>query len=308
MISVHKHTTADIPAEIAEAIGGQSLLASTPFSNVWETLGGRIVYWVAEENGSIAAVLTGAEFGCVPFLRFQAMTDGLPSTLYFANDNCDKAHLASQLLDGVSQQSYIKSFVTDFDNSLPPHSTFQRRQLCTHIGDITNPAYEPSDKTLMSEIRKAERDKTSIEQFEWSKHGSRFIDLVTLSETRHGRLPKYPARFFEQLAIVSENDNRIIWTWCEHDGTPVASHIYFIFGSQAVNWQIYYDKEFSALKANQLTTWTAIANLRGRGVAHLNLGASPDTAEGLVAYKSKWNAVEYPYSILEKKTWLGKLW
>ena len=308
MIAVRRLTPDSILGEIARVVGEHSLLASSPFSDVWATLGGRLVFWVADENGSIVAVLTGVEFGRNPFARFQSMPDGLPSTLHFVNDMCDKAHLASQILDGVALHGYVKLFVTDFDNSLPPHSTFERRQLSTHVVDISNPAYEPSDKTLMSEIRKAERDKTAVERFDWSQHGSRFIDLVTLSETRHGRLPKYPARFFQQLAIVASRDSRIVWTWCEHDGKPVASHIYFVSGSNAINWQIYYDKEFSALKANQLTTWNVIADLRSRGVTHLNLGASPDTAEGLVVYKSKWNAVEYSYSMLEKKTWLGKLW
>jgi Acetyltransferase (GNAT) domain len=308
MIIVRRLTADSLPGEIARAVGEHTLLASSSFGDVWATLGGRLVFWVAEEDGSICAVLAGVEFGRNPVARFQSMPDGLAAALYFTNDTSERAHLASQVLDGIAGYGYIKTYVTDFNNSLPPHSALERQQLSTHVVDISNPAYEPSDKTLLSEIRKAERDKTSVMKFDWSQHGSRFIDLVTLSETRHGRLPKYPARFFEQLAIAAGSDNRIIWTWCEHIAKPVASHIYFMSGSNAINWQIYYDKEFSVLKANQLTTWNAIAGLRARGVTHLNLGASPDTAEGLVVYKSKWNAVEYSYSTLEKRTWLGKLW
>jgi hypothetical protein len=308
MIFVRKLATGELPAELATAVGRYSLFASPPFMDVWKALGGHEVFWIAEEEESITAVLAGVEFGRKPFARFQSMPDGLPSVFICPDNTNDRVHLASQILDGVSRHGYIKTFVTDFDNSLPPHSTFRGAGMTTHVVDITEPSYEPSDKTLMSEIRKAEREHTSVAPFNWSKHGSRFINLVTLSETRHGRLPKYPAPFFERLAVVAEHDDRIIWTWCEHEGKAVASHIYFIQGDNAINWQIYYDKDFPFLKANQLTTWRAIANLRAREVTRLNLGASPDEAEGLVAYKSKWNAVEYSYSILEKKSWLGKLW
>jgi len=241
-------------------------------------------------------------------MRFQSMPDGLPSVFVCTESASDRVHLISQILDSISQHGYIKTFVTDFDNNFPPHSTFHRAGMTTHMVDISNTSYEPSDKTLISEIRKAEREQTSIVRFNWKEHGGRFIDLVALSETRHGRLPKYPAPFFEQLALAAEEDDRVIWTWCEHEEKAVASHIYFVQADRAINWQIYYNKDFPFLKANQLTTWRTIADLRNLGVTHLNLGASPDEAEGLVAYKVKWNAVEHSYSILEKKTGLGMLW
>ncbi|MEK7775450.1 MAG: GNAT family N-acetyltransferase [Candidatus Zixiibacteriota bacterium] len=305
---MRKLAPGDLSAELATVVVRHSLFASHPFMDVWKALSGHVVFWVAEEEGNIAAVLAGVEFGRKPLARFQSLPDGIPSVFACQGITHDRVHLASQILDGLSQHGYIKTFVTDFDNSFPPHSTFHRAEMVTHVVDISNPSYEPSDKTLMSEIRKAEREHTSVVPFNWSKHGGRFIDLVAISETRHGRLPKYPSPFFERLAVVAEHDDRIIWMWCEHEGRAVASHIYFIQGDNAINWQIYYDKDFPFLKANQLTTWRTIADLRARGVTRLNLGASPDEAEGLVAYKSKWNAVEHSYSILEKKSWLGKLW
>jgi hypothetical protein len=242
-----------------------------------------------------------------PFQRFQSFPDGLPA--FPLNMNTARASESgmSHIIDAMSHHGYLKCFIVDYNSELPPHSAFTRAKASTHVAGISGKGYEPNDKTLLSEIRKAEREGTTIIPFEWGRHGSRFIDLVALSETRHGRLPKYPARFFEALASAAQNDNRIVWTWCDHGGTPVASHIYFVLGSHAVNWQIYYDKDFSFLKSNQLTMWRTIAELRSRGVCWLNLGASPEEAEGLVAYKAKWNAVAHDYTIFEKKSLLGRL-
>lgn len=307
MISVTQMSLSQLSSNLVEEVGSLSLLASAAFTPVWESLHGRIKYWVGSDGGEIAAVLAGVEFGHGPLARFQSMPDGLPSVVHFRGNTQDIPQTTSHLLDSIAAHGYAKVFVTDFESVMPPHSKYTRRDAQTHVVNISSADYEPADRTLQSEIRKAERDGTRIVPFSWNQHGSSFIDLVTLSETRHGRLPKYPALFFERLAQVSETESRILWTWCEHEGKGVASHIYFIFRTSAINWQIYYDKDYSSLKANQLTTWQTIAHLRERGVAHLNLGASPNDAEGLVAYKSKWNATEHSYSIFEKKNWLGKL-
>ena len=42
------------------------------------------------------------------------------------------------------------------------------------------------------------------------------------------------------------------------------------------------------------------------GIKYLNLGASPDKAEGVEFYKSKWGGVPYYYNCLILKRGVGK--
>ncbi|MCK4462016.1 MAG: GNAT family N-acetyltransferase, partial [candidate division Zixibacteria bacterium] len=159
---------------------------------------------------------------------------------------------------------------------------------------------------LQSEIRKAERAGAKIERLDAVAHMESFLQLMQATEQRHGRRPRYPPQFFSALAELAAEDDRVVWYWCEHEGRPVVSHITFIEGDTALHWQVYYDKAFSFLKANQFMLWQLIGELRPRGVHRLSLGASPPGASGLIDYKAKWGGEEYAYNCYVHKSGLGR--
>ncbi len=88
------------------------------------------------------------------------------------------------------------------------------------------------------------------------------------------------------------------WYYVERDGKPVVSQIFLVEGETALNWQIYYDKQFSSLKANQLMLYCAAKELQREGVRFLSLGASPDDAEGVKIFKEKWGGFTATYPVL----------
>ena len=51
----------------------------------------------------------------------------------------------------------------------------------------------------------------------------------------------------------------------------------------------------------------AAKQLSKRGIRFLNLGATPEDAEGVRVYKEKWGGVEYTYHCYIKHSLLGRL-
>ena len=300
--------TADrIDGVLLESLTGDSLLQSKSFASLWENSGGTVVLWVAWADSEIVALLPGVEFGLYPIKRFQAMPDGLGGRIVLSvKDAALHDQAANAILHAVAKAGYLKVHITDFDGHLQMPTTYSALPCSTTIVDISSEDWIPPDRKLQSELRKADREKARIQPFDKSWHMNDFMRLMTATERRHGRKPRYSAQFYEALAGLAAHDDRIIWLWCEHDGQPVVSHICLIEGHTALHWQVCYDKAFSSLKANQYMLWLLIGELKQRGVRRLNLGASPHDAHGLNDYKAKWGGERYNYNCYVCKSWLGR--
>lgn len=99
------------------------------------------------------------------------------------------------------------------------------------------------------------------------------------------------------------SDPRVHWLWCEHQGRPACSHIYFSERNVLQGWQIAFDKSFSFLKPNQYIRFTMCRRMAARGITRLNLGATPEGADGLLYYKRRWGGrpLRYRTLVLERK-------
>ncbi len=234
------------------------------------------------------------------------MPDGCYSSI-FTNDNSETNKFKSELLKAVLSYGYQKIFIYDFDNSISGAEGYERLLGQTTLVDVSSSDWQPPDKKLLSEIRKAERENVIVEKFHFEKHFDKFISLMKNTEERHDRKPKYSDSFFKALAKLAENDERILWSWCEHDGCAVSSHINFIEQNQILNWQVYFDKQFSSLKANQKMLFGLAQTARVHNKKYLNLGASPIETPTLIEYKNKWGGETREYICYLHKTLLGKI-
>ena len=295
----------DLSADVTSPLTGCSFFASHGFIDLWTKMGGHGVFWTLENNGEILALLPGVEFGKKGLKRFQAMPDGCYGTVLTSNKNI-KEH-AGLILDGIASAGYHKIYIYDYHNVLPLVVPYQTEICQTHLIDLNDENWLPPDKKLQSEIRKAQREQVEIVRFSFDRHFDKFIKLMKKTEQRHGRTPKYKISFFEALAKLAENDDRICWYWCERDNQAVTSHINFTEKTMALHWQVYFDKSFSFLKANQIMLVKAVRELTSQGVKLFNLGASPTDAAGLLKYKEKYGTREYSYPCLVYKSLLGKL-
>lgn len=285
-----------------------SFFSSKPFMECWEKENGKGVVWTVEENNTVLAILCGIEFGVKPFCRFQSMPDGcFGGVIINSNIKYDISLVKRQLLDKIMSFGYMKVFIYDYFDSIQPIDAYKTFEIQTQILYLSDESIIPQDRKLKGEIKKAQIEDVSIERFEKEKHFDKFLKLMKMTEDRHQRKAKYSASFFEKLAKVSKENNKIFWLWCEHDSKAVASHINIIDRNVCLNWLAYYNKEFSYLKSNQLMESHLIEILRNRNINKLNMGASPENAVGLVKYKSKWGAKKKTYKCIFRKSWLGKL-
>ncbi len=308
-MEISRYESHEFPADDIARLTNNSFFASKGFASLWENKGGQQVFWVAEKQGKIYAVLPGIEFGKGLLRRFVAMPDGCYSRIFFNPTMIvNQAAIAGQILDTLLKQRYVKLFLYDFYHSLPDDPRFTCQECTTTLVDISQPEWLPPDKKLVSQIRRAIREGIEVVPFDWEKHHERFLQLMTHTEHRHGRQSKYSPDFFHTLANLAQQDTRVQWTWCEHNGKPASSHIYFIEGGMLLEWQIYYDKAFSFLKPNQYTTFVICRQLARQGMVNtLNLGASPPDASGLAFYKRQWGGKTVNYFCYVLKNMLGKL-
>jgi len=307
MRSVERCPIADLPVSLCSRLDSHSFFGSTGFAGVWESIGGTAVCWMLIDGESVIAALTGVEFRRRPLTRFQAMPDGCYARLYATTRVQDeRVRFGQELMSAIGRAGYARVYVADYFHELGLEEEANARQYETLVVDISTLGWQPPDAKLQSEIRKAEREGVVISKLSIPEQFDGSMQLMAKTEQRHERRPKYTREFFLTLAELAVSDDRIKWLHIERDGSPVVSHIYFVEGTMALNWQIYFDKEFSHLKANQYLMYTAARSLAASGVTHLNLGATPPDAESLRSYKEKWGGVVHTYPMVVRKSWLGK--
>jgi len=303
-----RYLSTKLPAAAHACLTGVSLFASLPFAAVWETLGGRPVVWVVEDGGEIAAVLPGVEFGRGPLRRFAAMPDGLYARLLIPPRFYDRLPEVSAVLwEAMIKERYTKLFVYDFHHRLEPDARLKEITLTTSLVDIDREDWEPPDRKLRTEIRKAEREGIVLQSMDWERHGESFLALMRATEAMHDREAKYSPEFFARLAELSLTDARVQWLWCEHEGRAAASQIYFVEDDMLLGWQMYYDRQFSHLKANQFLIQRMCREAYRHGVRRLNLGGTPEAATGTDFFKQRWGGYTYEYTGYELKQGIGRL-
>jgi hypothetical protein len=304
---VKRYELADAPAELIDRLAGDYIFSTTSFARMWRAHGGKPVYWIAEENGTPKAIMPGVEFGRGIFRRLQSMPNGCYGRILTNNDNDLKtAEVSMLILMRIIQFGYMKFYLHDFHKSFGVISGIKSKECTTQLVDISNPGWEPPDGKLRQQIHKAERENLSIKKFEADRDMEGFLKLVGFHEKRRSVKSLYGRTFFEALAELARQDNRIKWMWCEIDKAAVSSHIFLREGNSIIHWQMYYDESRSQLQATKLIPYKVAKEAQDEGIKYLNLGASPPEAEGAEFYKSKWGGEIYKYSCYEHKNGLGK--
>jgi hypothetical protein len=301
----------DLAPALVDELTRWSLYTSPAFVRLFETLKGRGVYFVVEENGRTIAALPAVEFGAGAFRRMQALPDGLFAPIWIAESGRDQVlQLHTALLDHLADRKYLKAYVTDFSSALEA-ADWQAIDVDTTVIDLfgtgTETIWLPPDKTLRAEIIKAERDGVRVIPVGGADYLTGFLQLMSRTEQRHGRSPKYPAAFWRALAELATTDRRIRWYGVMSNNDLAAAHMYLVDGDMAFNWQIYFDKRDSPLKPNQAITSYAANQFRREGIRRLNLGATPPRAAGVESYKQKWGGTTYRYRVWRRSSLLGRL-
>jgi hypothetical protein len=305
---IERRPLAGVAAADWDRLAGGSFFASRGFVELWRHAGGAPVAWIAVDAGRIAAMLPGVEYGAGPLVRFASLPDGCYGGVC-PDPALEDGHrrFSAGLLDAIARRGYAKACVFDFAGGVAPHAAFDEQREETRLADIRVPDWQPNDAKLRSQIRKAAREGIRVVTFDWEKHHDGFLALVAATARRHGQRPRHPAALYAALARLATSDARVRWRYCERDGRPVASHIYFVERDTVLAWQSHFDRAFSFLKPNQYIRFAVCREAARDGVRWLNLGSTPVSAAGLAYYKARWGGSRVRYSSWYRWQGLGTL-
>jgi hypothetical protein len=293
--------------ESVTLLTSESFFCSDRFARLFEHLSGTVIVWLVHHNDSVVAALPGVEFGIWPIKRFQAMPDGCYGRLFVDEKYVDqRAAIIATLGTAVCRAGYVRSYINDFYGTIET-TAMMTETISTQVVDISSPNWQPEHESLWRGIRKAEKENVAVVPFDPDCHMAGFLSLMTATEKRHRRSPKYPPSFYTALAELTAHDERLRWSWCERDGQSVASHIYVREGDMLLYWQGYFDPVFSSLRPNQYMMFLQARECARLGVRYLNLGASPPDADSLQEYKERWGGEPRHYKCYTHQSPLGKI-
>ena len=279
----------DLAPATWERLAGGSFFGSRGFLELWRSAGGRPVVWLAELDGAPGAMVPGVEYGIGPFTSFVSLPDGCYGGAYSDPAlGAERPVAARGLLDAIARRHYARSWVFDYYASALQHPGFSAARMETTLADISDPDWVPPDRKLNSQIRRARREGIALQRFEWARHHDGFLALVRGTARHHRVRPRYAAATYRALARLAERDERVRWVYCQHDGRPASSHIYFVERDTMLAWQSHFDRAFSFLKPNQYIRFAQCRDVAREGVRWLNLGSTPAAARGVAYYKARW--------------------
>lgn len=303
-----RYSVDDLSGDELCLLDDRSLFSSTSFASLWSSVGGFPVMYLVEDAQELVAALPAVEFGKSFYRRVQLMPDGCYARLRLRTDSkIDRNEVIGCLIDALTKQPHCRLIINDFSGLFKGMGRFKETVCRTTLVDVSGTDWQPPEKKLQSQFRKAEREGIRIEPFMAERHFPRFISLMQQTEARHGRKPKYPPRFYRALADLAASDQRVQWVWCEQEGRPVASRIFFYEDDMLIQWQSFFDKTYAFLKPNQYIVVTMARQAAGRGIRYLNQGASPHDATGVRDYKARWGGVEHTYNSYQLDSGIGKL-
>lgn len=285
---------------------GNSFYRSLEFLSLWRAMNGRTFFWLIEDDNALAGVLPGVEFGSGWFKRFQSGPDGCYGGLVVDSDCKGSSELIlKSLASSLKKEKYAKLIINDFFHTLDNIEHLISSRQSTMVADISSPNWQPHQSVTRG-ANKALREGIKVVEFNMADHFESFMTLMESTERRHRRQPKYNREFYNSLALLAQKDRRVRWLWCEHEKTPVASHIYFIEGDSLIYWQGYFDKGFSFLHPNQFMLHQMATEMASKGIKYLNLGSSPTEAGGLIQFKERFGARVRDYPCYHLSNILGK--
>ncbi len=291
MISFKIYSGETLPRAKWDVLAEKSLFASPEFAACWQSRSLRPIFFALEDNNRILAGMSGVVSGGRLMPRFESMIDGLDGGVITPeNDETAANQLYNYAFEHFRRHRFFRASIHNpqWEISQPG---FKKSTRLTHIIDLTD-ADGRRDSKIGEHVRTGQRRGAKVRIFdnpEWLKE---FYTLVVLTARRHGTKPRYNHVVFERLYELSRVDKRIIWIGVFYDNKLIASRISFVLKSRIINWQSFSDREYGQFKASYLMMDYIIGKARSSGIGEVDLGSSPDDAEGLIDFKRRWGGRE----------------
>ena len=170
MMTVKRTEIRKLDHQLLNKMIENSLFTSPSFLELFEHTGGRPFYLILYNKSDPVALMPIIEYGNGIFKRIQSLTDGL-YTKIVVRDASDISIEECSLFfsDFLIKEEPAKLFLYDYYHNFDSLRKYEKIECKTLLVDITNPEWQPPDKKLQSEIRKAVNEQVAPVLFDKKK-------------------------------------------------------------------------------------------------------------------------------------------
>ena len=201
-----------------------------------------------------------------------------------------KLKLASaEVIDFFDQQKNLRQY------------GYNAAKAYTHILDLSKYKDDPVHKTKRGAIQ-AEKKGVKVEPLSSVEKIRDCYNLVLERDKRHGlKRPKFPLGLYENIWNIFKSGEELRWSVATTEDQIIAFQINFLYKDSIYYWEGASLSEALNLRPNDTLFSDTIQWGISRGYKYLNLGGSPEKAEGLVRFKEAWGGEKKEYLIYSKK-------
>jgi lipid II:glycine glycyltransferase (peptidoglycan interpeptide bridge formation enzyme) len=236
----------------------------------------------------------------VPLMEVRSLITGRRGVSLPFSDFCDALHFCRgtepqifSTIEALAQEHRWRHFELRGGGFVPP-SAQPALSFYAHKLDLRGGS-EETYRRLRSSVHRALRKPRpaalaiSISSSEAAMRT--FFHLHAITRGRHG-LPPQSLSFFLHIhrEIIARGMGSIVLV--ELDKRPIAAMVFFHWGRQGIYKFGASDKNFQALRPNNIAMWEGIRLLCNKGAHTLHFGRSSMGNEGLRRFKLSWGATE----------------
>ena len=177
----------------------------------------------------------------------------------------------------------------------------------THVLDLSKYRDDPVHKTKRGAIQ-AEKKGVKVEPLSSVEKIRHCYNLVLERDKRHGlKRSKFPLGLYENIWNILKSVEELRWSVAKVEERLIAFQINFVFKDTIYYWEGASLSEALNLRPNDALFSDTIQWGIAQGYRYLNLGGSPEKAEGLVRFKEAWGGERKDYLIYSKKKFWYKI-
>lgn len=213
------------------------------------------------------------------------------------DDELRKLRLASaEVVDFFDQQTNLSQYGYDAAKAY------------THILDLSKYMDDPVHKTKRGAIQ-AEKKGVKVELLASVEKVRDCYNLVLERDKRHGlKRPKFRLGLYENIWNLLKPGEELRWSIAKAEEKIIAFQINFLFKDTIYYWEGASLSGALNLRPNDALFSDTIQWGISQGYKFLNLGGSPEKAEGLKRFKEAWGGEKKEYLIYSKeKFWYRTL-
>lgn len=297
------YTRETLPRDRWETLAKDSLFNQLGWLSLWETLGARPMFFL---SSSKRAEESAHAFSCLRFgsgfsSRAQANIDGLAAR--FLSDSSAQFQIEDDIRDEIfralRQSGHASATWVDYRKNMNPENLpagWSAQRTETHRLDLSAEASVFSGGTGR-EIKSGHERGAEVTQITRASQVDQCYELMQKAYRKFGRSRMYPREFYRRLFDYSCVEKRIMWYLCHVDGNIIGSLIALIEGGEALNWELFIDRDRSDYKPAYLMLARLVEDARKLKLASINLGGSPPGASGLIWFKERFGAKTYRYPV-----------